>query len=117
MQDEHVHDRTHRLAKMAGVDPNAVRKLVGRRVVLELSADAAGTDVGKLAFLTLCNLATRLGPYVPNLEVFVPANVPPLKSPVYANGSSLADQALWILREAIAIEDCERQAARRHRRR
>jgi len=84
--DSDVHDRTHRLAKMFGIGPETVRDLSARRVVLELGPDAAATEVGKLAFLTLCNLATRLGPYVPNLDVSVPAAVPPLASRVYPQG-------------------------------
>ena len=36
-----VHDRTHRLAKLLAIGPETVRRLVTRRVVLELGSDAA----------------------------------------------------------------------------
>ena len=113
--DADVHDRTHRLAKLLGIGPEAVRDLADRRVVLEIGPEAAAMEIGKLAFLTLCNLVTRLGPYVPHLEVCVPPGAMALDSPVYrAGGSSLGAQALWILRAAIPVEDLIRQAAHVH---
>ena len=109
-----VHDRTHRLAKLLAIGPESLRRLATRRVVLEIGSDAAATEIGKLAFLTLCNLATRLGPYLPNLDIVVPAGATALGSPVYLwRGNSLEDQALRILRGAIPMEDLVRAVANR----
>lgn len=110
-RDRDVHDRTHRLAKLIGLAPEALRNLVGRSVLLEVDAAAATSEAGRLAFLTLCNLATRLGPYVPHLDIAAPAGLRPLASTVYPTGSSLAEQAIWVVRAAIPTEHLIRDIA------
>lgn len=106
-----VHDRTHRLAQLYGISPDMVERLAGRRVALVLGDDLAGSEVARLAFLTVCNLATRLGPYVPNLYVIVPETAPRLESSVYSARPTLRAQALWTLRSAIAMDGLVRDVA------
>jgi hypothetical protein len=110
-EDEDVHDRTHRLAAQLGVARKAVARLSSRHVVIEIGDDVVGSDVARLAFLTACNLATRLGPYVPNLYVRVPESAPPICSPIYADGASLREQSLWTLRESTDVKDLRREVA------
>lgn len=106
-----VHDRTHRLVQLYGIRPNMVERLTQRRVALVLGSDLAGSEVARLAFLTVCNLATRLGPYVPNLNVVVPEAAPRLESCLYSDGASLQAQALWTLRNAVPMDGLNRGLA------
>jgi hypothetical protein len=107
MNDEDPDDRTRRLAELAGVKGSRA-PLRSRRIVVELSPDVAGCDTARLAFLTVCNLATRLGTYLPSLDVAVPADIPAFKSRVYPEGTTLRDQALWVLHSATRTEHLSR---------
>jgi tRNA A37 threonylcarbamoyladenosine dehydratase len=98
------HDRTHRLALSVGVGADALAGLAGRTVALEIDEASAETPAGKLAFLTLCNLVTRLGPYAPRLDIRVPSRSGPSASPIFPHGSSLAEQAFWVLTSAVPMD-------------
>lgn len=100
-------DRTRRLAEREGVR-GSLEPLNARRVVVELGPDAAACDTAALAFLTACNLATRLGVYLPNLDVAVAADVHAFKSRVYPKGSTLREQGLWVIRSATKTEQLSR---------
>lgn len=109
---EDVHARTHLLARQLGIDVAATNQLTTRKIVLEVGAEPASSKVGKLAFLTLCNLATRLGPYAPNLYVAVPSSARGLASSVYPSAAGgLLEQALCTLRSAIPSADLVRLPA------
>ncbi len=110
--NEDPHDRTHRLAEMLQVDRARLEMLLARKVVIEIGADAGTTEVGKLAFLTICNLATRLGPYVPALALYAPVKLAGLMSRVYPR-DALSAQAEWILKGAVAPEGLLRGLAER----
>lgn len=99
-----AHDRTHRLAQLYGIAPGLLDGLTRRRAALVLGENVAASPVAKLALLTLCNLTTRLGPYAPCLDLLVPGSVGRLASRVYPTGDSLEEQALWALRNGIALE-------------
>jgi len=104
------HDRTLRLAKAVKIETDRLIELRELHIAIELGDDRASDPIACLAFLTLCNLATRLGPWLPNLVCRAPvdAKVPP--SPIYDSGS-LNDAALRVLRESIDPEGLSRGSA------
>lgn len=64
---------------------------------MELGADAASVEAARFAFLTVCNLLTRLGEFAPCIELALPSGLDSVVSRVYARTRSLEDQALWTL--------------------
>lgn len=110
-EENDAHDRTHRLAQQLGVARTAVAELSARNVVVEIGGDVVASPVARLAFLTACNLATRLGPYVPNLYVLAPEDAPGVESRIYPAGASLREQALWVLRTATDVGELVREVA------
>jgi hypothetical protein len=104
--DEDPDERTRRLAVLAGAS-GSLEPLAARCVLIELSPDAAASPTAALAFLTVCNLATRLGAYLPNLDILVPPS-PVVDSRVYPPAATLHEQALWVIRSATCTEHLSR---------
>jgi hypothetical protein len=103
-RDLNAHDRTVRLGPAMGIRADNLNLLTRRRVVLELDSSSASSLAGKMAFLTVVNLAARLGPYAPHLEIRVPSDVEPVQSGTYPACATLAEQAFWMLVNATSMD-------------
>lgn len=103
-----AHDRTLRLAKTTGIRVERLHELQEVRVLLELGDDASEDPLSCLSFLTLCNIATRLGPWAPHIDIRVPNDAMTPPSRIYHEGSTLASEGLRILRESISTDGLHR---------
>ena len=109
---DQAHDRTLRLARSAmGVDAERLSELLNYRVALVLADQLAGNAVAELAFLTLVNLATRLGPFCPWLDVHAPEARLSCRSPIYSD-RGIRKEAARVLRSATDMRGLHRGRVR-----
>lgn len=104
------HDRTLRLAKAVKIETQRLDELREVHVAIELGKERASDATARLAYLTLCNLATRLGPWLPNLACRAPSEAKVPASPIY-NAGNLHDEAVRVLRESIDPDGLSRGPA------